>query len=196
MTSDQTIVLAVLGGALVAFAWGRWRYDLIAAAALLATVFTGLVAPGDAFAGFGHPAVITVAAVLIISHALKQSGLVDMIASRLSGLTEHTVLHILALTAVVTVASAFMNNVGALALMLPVALATASERDRSPAILLMPLAFGSILGGMSTMIGTPPNVIIATYRAQIAGEPFAMFDFAPVGAPVAVLGVLFVAFIG
>ncbi|MFB3078560.1 MAG: SLC13 family permease, partial [Lysobacterales bacterium] len=101
-----------------------------------------------------------------------------------------------ALTGVVTVASAFMNNVGALALMLPVALATAEKHERSPAILLMPLAFGSILGGMTTMIGTPPNVIIANYRAEIAGEPFTMFDFSPVGVAIAVFGLAFVILLG
>ncbi|MDH3690136.1 MAG: SLC13 family permease, partial [Gammaproteobacteria bacterium] len=155
-----------------------------------------LVDPSEAFVGFGHPAVITVAAVLVISHALKNSGVVDLIAQKLIPLTEHQLLHIAALTAVVTVASAFMNNVGALALMLPVALATAGEHNRSPAILLMPLAFGSILGGMTTMIGTPPNIIIASYRAEVADAPFLMFDFSGVGLVVAVLGVVFITLFG
>ena len=196
MTADQTIAFAVLGGALALFAWGRFRYDLVAIVALIAVVLAGLVSPTDAFSGFGHPAVITVAAVLVISHALRQSGAVERLAGYLLPLTGHPLLHIAALTCVVTVASAFMNNVGALALMLPVALATASEQGRSPALLLMPLAFGSILGGMTTMIGTPPNVIIATYRAETMGEEFGFFDFSPVGVAVALAGVIFVVLIG
>lgn len=196
MSREQIIIFSILGFALVMFAWGRYRHDIVAATTLMLTVIFGLVEPGTAFSGFGHPAVITVAAVLIISHALKLSGVVDLIASKLIPYTKNQTMHIIALTAVVTVASAFMNNVGALALMLPVALATASEHGRSPALLLMPLAFGSILGGMTTMIGTPPNIIIASYRAEIAGEPFHMFHFSPVGFPVALIGVLFVAFIG
>jgi di/tricarboxylate transporter len=102
-------------------------------------------------------------------------------------------LHIAVLTGVVTLASGFMNNVGALALMLPVAIATATKRERSPSILLMPLAFGSILGGLITMIGTPPNIIIATYRADLTGQPFSMFDFTPVGGVIALVGVMFIA---
>ncbi|MCG8696189.1 MAG: SLC13 family permease [Minwuiales bacterium] len=196
MTGDQAIVFGVLAGCLVMFAWGRWRYDLVALVAMLAVVTAGLVPAAEALAGFGHPAVITVAAVLVISRALRNSGIVDLIARRLMPLTERPLLHIAALTGTVTVCSAFMNNVGALALMLPVAIATANASGRSPAILLMPLAFGSILGGLMTMIGTPPNVIVATYRAELSGEPFRMFDFSPVGAVIAFAGVVFVALIG
>lgn len=196
MTGDQAIVFAVLAGCLVMFAWGRWRYDLVALVAMLAVTVAGLVPVTEALAGFGHPAVITVAAVLVISRALRNSGIVDLIARRLMPLTERPLLHIAALTGTVTVCSAFMNNVGALALMLPVAIVTANASGRSPAILLMPLAFGSILGGLMTMIGTPPNVIVATYRAELAGEPFHMFDFSPVGAAIAFGGVIFVALIG
>ncbi len=196
MTGDQAIVFGVLAGCLAMFAWGRWRYDLVALVAMLAVVVAGLVPAKEALAGFGHPAVITVAAVLVISRALRNSGIVDLIARRLMPLTERPLLHIAALTGTVTVCSAFMNNVGALALMLPVAIATANASGRSPAILLMPLAFGSILGGLMTMIGTPPNVIVASYRAELMGEPFRMFDFSPVGAVIALAGVAFVALIG
>jgi di/tricarboxylate transporter len=196
MTLDKALAFAVLVGALALFAATRLRHDLVAVTTLLAVVAAGLVPAADAFDGFGHPAVITVAAVLVISRALKQSGAVERLAALLLPWTRHPLAHIASLTVVVTVASAFMNNVGALALMLPVALATAAEHKRSPALLLMPLAFGSILGGMTTMIGTPPNVIIATWRADAAGAPFAMFDFAPVGLAVAVVGVAFVALAG
>jgi len=196
MTAPQITISGILLLTLLAFVWGRWRYDLVAMFALMSAVIAGLVEPNEAFEGFGHPAVITVAAVLIISSALRNAGVVDEVASRISHLTETPILHIAALTAVVTVASAFMNNVGALALLLPIALSTAHERKRSPGLILMPLAFGSLLGGMMTLIGTPPNIIVASIRAQESGEPFGMFDFAPVGLPVAVIGFAFITLVG
>ncbi len=196
MTNEQIFISAILGVAMLMFGWGRWRYDLVAMAALLACVLLQLVPADKAFLGFGHPAVITVAAVLIISSALKNAGVVDEIASRISHLTETPIMHIAALTAVITVASAFMNNVGALALLLPIALSTSRERNRSPALILMPLAFGSLLGGMMTLIGTPPNIIVASIRAEHTGEAFGMFSFAPVGLPIAIVGGLFIVFVG
>ncbi len=196
MTAEQILISIILFLAMLMFGWGRWRYDLVAMSALLIAVVSGVVPANSAFEGFGHPAVVTVAAVLIISGALKNAGVVDEIAGRISHLTETPILHIAVLTLVVTVASAFMNNVGALALMLPIALSTAQERERSPALILMPLAFGSLLGGMTTLIGTPPNIIIANIRADYQGEPFGMFDFAPVGLPVAIVGFIFVTVIG
>jgi di/tricarboxylate transporter len=203
VTLDQGLAFSILGLALVLFAWGKWRYDIVAAIALVAVAITGLVEPGEIFSGFGHPAVITVAAVLVISHTLRRVGVIDVIASGIAPFTKGTFSHIASLSLVVAVCSAFMNNVGAIAIMLPVALASCAERDRSPAIILMPLAFGSILGGLMTMIGTPPNIIIATYRAELkdpvtglANEPFGMFAFSPVGVPVAIVGLMFVALIG
>ncbi len=196
MTTEQILISAVLCIAMLMFGWGRWRYDLVAMSALVACILLGLIEPDKAFLGFGHPAVITVAAVLIISSALKNAGVVDEIASRISHLTETPIMHIAALTAVITVASAFMNNVGALALLLPIALSTCDERNRSPALILMPLAFGSLLGGMMTLIGTPPNIIVASIRAEHAGEAFGMFSFTPVGLPIAIIGGLFITFVG
>lgn len=196
MNQDQLSIFLILFATLALFAWGRWRYDIVAIIALLAAVGFGLVENDAVFSGFGHPAVITVAAVLIISQGLKNAGVATLIAEHMQPFTGHPVLHLGALTLTVTVASAFMNNVGALALMLPVAMATAAEHKRSPAMLLMPLAFGSILGGLTTMIGTPPNIIIASYRAESSGVPFAMFDFSPVGIAIALIGVLFVTLIG
>lgn len=196
MSTPQLLISAILVVTFLAFIWGRWRYDLVAMFALISTVLAGLVEPNSAFEGFGHPAVVTVAAVLIISSALRNAGVVDEIASRISHLTESPVMHIASLTGVVTVASAFMNNVGALALLLPIALSTAHERKRSAGLILMPLAFGSLLGGMMTLIGTPPNIIVASIRAQESGEPFGMFDFAPVGLPVAMVGFAFITFVG
>ena len=196
MNTDQTLIFSILSVTLVLFAWGKWRYDVIALAAMTAVLLFGLVTPHEAFAGFGHTAVITVAAVLIISQALKNAGVVDVVAAYLLPHTGNVLIHIALLTGLVTFFSAFMNNVGALALLLPVAIATAKEHHRSPAMVLMPLAFGSILGGMSTMIGTPPNIIIANYRADISGTAFSMFDFSPIGSIIAVVGVIFISLIG
>ncbi|TVQ36619.1 MAG: SLC13 family permease [Wenzhouxiangella sp.] len=196
MELDQILAFSVLAATLGMFIWGRFRYDVVAAMALIAVCLLGLIDLNTAISGFGNPAVITVAAVLVISQALKNSGVVELIGEKLDPLSVSPVLHIGSMTLVVAVASAFMNNVGAMAVMLPVALASCARRDRSPAIVLMPLAFGSLLGGLMTMIGTPPNILIAQYRAEALGESFGMFDFAWVGAPVALVGVLFVSVIG
>ena len=196
MSTDQTIVFAVLVMALVMFIWGRFRYDLVALLALMAVVLTGVLPVDQAFSGFSHPAVITVAAVLMISRALQNAGIVDVVIRVLAPFKGRVNLQLVAQTLVVAVLSAFMNNIGAMALMLPVALRNAYREGYSPAKALMPLAFGSILGGMVTLIGTPPNIIISTFRAEALGEGFSMFAFAPVGGAVAVLGVLFVAVVG
>jgi len=196
MTSAQTTTSVILLITLVLFAWGKYRHDIVAVFCMVMAVVAGVVPADEAFSGFGHAAVVTVAAVLIISHALKNAGVVNVIASYLTPFTNNIYIHIASLTGVVTIASAFMNNVGALALMLPVAIATANQANRSPALVLMPLAFGSILGGMTTLIGTPPNIIIASYRAEISGQAFSMFDFSAVGLIVAVIGLAFITLIG
>lgn len=196
MTLEQILAVLVLVVTLALFVWGRYRYDVVAAIALIAVSLLGLIDLNTAISGFGNPAVITVAAVLVISHALKNSGVVELIGQKLDPLTVSPVLHIGAMTLVVALASGFMNNVGAMAVMLPVALASCARRDRSPAIVLMPLAFGSLLGGLMTMIGTPPNILIAQYRAEALGESFGMFDYAWVGLPIALVGILFVSVIG
>jgi di/tricarboxylate transporter len=193
MTFDQGLSFAILFLALVLFASGRFRHDVVALIALVAVALTGLVAPNQILTGFGHPAVITVAAVLVISEALRNSGLVDVVVQRILPLTKSTAGHVGVLTAVVALASSLMNNVGALAVLLPVAIATAAERGRPAAMLLMPIAFGSMLGGMITLIGTPPNIIIASFRNDYAESSFGMFDFAWVGLPVAIIGILFIA---
>jgi len=196
MTSDQILITAILFTALLLFAWGRWRYDLVAMFSLLASVLVGVVPENEAFSGFGHPAVVTVAAVLILSQGLQNAGVVGLIAEQIKRFSFSPLQLLIALTVIVTVLSAFMNNVGALALMLPITMMAAREYNIPPARLLMPLAFGSILGGLTTLIGTPPNIIIAAYRAEVTGEPYGMFDFSPVGIPVAIIGVLFIVFIG
>ncbi len=196
MTAEQWMIFGLLAVTLALFVWNRWRYDIVAIGALLAAAFLGLVPFREMFSGFGHPAVITVAAVLVLSRGLLNAGVVDTVARQLTRVGDQPWVQVAALTGVVALASGFMNNVGALALLMPVAIWMARQSGRSPAFLLMPLAFGSLLGGMLTMIGTPPNIIIAEYRAEATGTAFAMFDFLPVGFGIAVVGVTFIALIG
>lgn len=189
-------VFGILAVTLILFIWGRWRYDVVACLALMGVVLIGVIPFADAFRGFANPAVITVACVMIISQSITQSGLVDKVVKALLPVTSVVVLHIGFLTIITAVLSAFMNNVGALALMMPVAIQTAHQHKRSPAMVLMPLAFASVLGGMTTLIGTPPNLLISAYREQVTGHPYLMFDFSPVGLLVAGVAILFIAVIG
>jgi di/tricarboxylate transporter len=188
-------VFVVLALALALFVWGRWRYDLVALAALLAVAMAGIVPAESAFSGFGHPAVITVAAVLILSRGLRNAGVVDVIAGLLLRAGSGPVLQVTLISLSVALLSGFMNNVGALALLLPVTIQMARKSGNPPSLLLMPLAFGSLLGGLFTLIGTPPNIIVAAARADGEGR-FRMFDFAPVGLSVMALGVAFIALLG
>jgi len=196
MTGEQLIVFGVLAATLVLFVWNRWRYDLVALGALLACALTGVVPADEVFSGIGHPAVISVAAVLVLSRGLLNAGMVDSVARRLMQVGERPWAQVAALTGIVALSSGFMNNVGALALFMPVAIWMSRQSGRSPSYLLMPLAFGSLLGGTLTLIGTPPNLIIAGYRAEAGEAPFGMFAFLPVGAAVTVAGVLFIALLG
>ncbi|MBR1367995.1 potassium transporter TrkA [Methanocalculus chunghsingensis] len=194
--AEMAIVFGTLLLALVLFATGKIRYDIVALIALLIVTIAGIIDPMDAFLGFGHPAVITVAAVLIVSRGLQNSGLIDILSRWVGRVGDGEVKQIFSMTGIVAVLSAFMNNVGALALMMPVAIRTARKNGRSPSFLLMPVAFGSLLGGMITLIGTPPNIIIATYRVQNGADPFLIFDFAYVGIGVAICGILFISLVG
>ena len=196
MSQDQGLIFAILAATMGLFLWGRWRHDIVALGALLACVITGLVPDQEAFTGFGHPAVITVACVLVLSFGLQRTGVVDAMAQRVLPANAGPMLSLAALTGLGAVLSAFMNNVGALALLMPIALKIASKQELPPGRLLMPLAFGTILGGMTTLIGTPPNLIVSSFRAQSGAGPFAMFDFSPVGVAVALAGVLFISLVG
>jgi hypothetical protein len=192
MTLDQSLILAVLAATIVAFLWGRWRHDLVALASLVACVVVGVVPAASAFEGFGHPAVITVAAVLVLSSGLRNTGVVDMLARRVLPSGAGRVRSLAILLGLGAALSAFMNNVGAMALLMPVAVTLARRLDMAPGQVLMPLAFGTILGGMTTLIGTPPNLIISGFRNEQTGSGFGMFDFSPVGIAVAVGGILLV----
>ncbi|WAJ38059.1 SLC13 family permease [Pseudomonas sp. GOM7] len=196
MTFEQGQIFLILVASMGLFIWGRWRHDVVALGALLACVIAGLVPEREAFAGFGHPAVITVACVLVLSHGLQRTGAVSRLAQRLLPSGAGKLLSIAALTSLGALLSAFMNNVGALALLMPIALQIAARLELPPGRVLMPLAFGTILGGMTTLIGTPPNLIVSSFRAQHGGGAFAMFDFSPVGVAVALTGVLFISLLG
>ena len=196
MTGNQIAVFAILAVSLVLFIWGRWRYDLVAIAALLMVFFTGLVEADQLFSGFAHPAVITVAAVLIISRGLLNAGVIDTLSHQMAKVGGRPMAQIAVLTSIVIICSGFMNNVGALALLMPVAVWMSRRSGRPPSLLLMPLAFGSLLGGLITLIGTPPNIIIALFREETGRPAFRMFDFTPVGACIALAGLIFIILIG
>ncbi|NIZ60130.1 SLC13 family permease [Sedimentitalea sp. CY04] len=196
MTFDQITLFSLFATVFALLVWGRYRYDLVAFAALMAGVVLGVVPTKDAFSGFGHPATLVVALVLIVSAGLVRSGAVFLITRTLVDASRGLGSHIALMGGIGAVLSAFMNNVAALALLMPVDIQTARKAGRAPGLSLMPLSFATILGGMVTLIGTPPNIIIASIRAETLGEPFHMFDFAPVGGVAAITGLAFVALIG
>ena len=196
LSTEHLILFGLLLGVFGFLLWGRVRYDLVAFAALILALILGAVPVDAAFSGFGHPATVIIALVLIVSRGLFNSGVVEAIArvcvSGIKGIGTHIGL----MSGVGGLLSAVMNNVAALSLLMPVDIEAARKGDRSPSLTLMPLSFATILGGMVTLIGTPPNIVVATVRQEALGDPFRMFDFAPVGIVVAVVGVLFVALIG
>ncbi|GGX50561.1 SLC13 family permease [Tateyamaria omphalii] len=196
MTTDQIILFSLFGAVFGLLLWGRFRYDIVAFSALMLGVVLGVVPSDDAFSGFGHPATLVVALVLVVSAGLVRSGAVFLITRTLVDASRSLGAHITLMGAIGGVLSAFMNNVAALALLMPVDIQTARKAGRSPGLSLMPLSFATILGGMVTLIGTPPNIIIASIREDSLGEPFRMFDFAPVGGVAAIAGLAFVALIG
>ncbi len=196
MTTDQTILFALLVIVFVLLIWGRWRYDLVAFMALLAGLLSGVVPADLAFSGFGHPATAIIALVLIISRGLSNSGAIELLARYVISGTRKLGAHISVMSVLAAGLSAIMNNVAALALLMPIDMQAAKKAKRSPALSLMPLSFASILGGMITLIGTPPNIIIAEFRNDALGAPFRMFDFAPVGIACAAVGVAYVTLIG
>jgi di/tricarboxylate transporter len=196
MTLDQGILFTLLACVFAMLIWGRWRYDVIAFGALVVAVMIGVVPTDAAFSGFSHSATVIVALVLIVSRALINAGVIELIGRHLVFSSRSRSAHITLMSTVAAGLSAVMNNVAALAVLMPVDLEAASKAKRSPALTLMPLSFASILGGMITLIGTPPNIIVAEFRNDELGEPFGMFDFAPVGLACAVVGVLFITTIG
>ena len=196
MTTDQLILFSLLAFVFVFLIWGRWRYDLVAFVALLGALLAGVVPADKAFSGFGHPATVIIALVLVVSRGLSNSGAIEMLSRAVISGTRKLAAHIALMSAVAAALSAVMNNVAALALLMPVDIQAAAKAKRSPALSLMPLSFASILGGMITLIGTPPNIVIAEFRNDALGASYRMFDFAPVGLACAAVGVAYVALIG
>lgn len=193
---QQIVVLIVISITLFLFIDGRIRYDFVSILGLMVLAFTGVIAPENAFLGFGHPAVITVASVLVISSALTKVGVTDHLVVILNRGTDNISLKIMSLMIVTAILSGFMNNIGALALILPIALTVAKDSGKSPSKFLMPVAFASLLGGMLTAIGTPSNLIVSSYRVEAGYEAFSFFAFAPVGIVMVVVGVAFITIFG
>ncbi len=196
MTVDQTILFVLLFLVFAFLIWGRWRYDLVAFVALLVALLTGVVPKEEAFSGFGHPATVIIALVLVISRGLSNSGAIEWLGRYLVDASRRLGAHIGVMSALAASLSALMNNVAALALLMPLDLQAARKAGRSPSLTLMPLSFASILGGMITLIGTPPNIVVAEFRNDALGASFRMFDFAPVGLACAIVGVAYVALAG
>jgi di/tricarboxylate transporter len=194
MTFDQGLAFAIVIGAMALFVWGRPRYDMVACLALLASVAAGLVKPDQAFSGFSDDIVVIVGSALVVSAAIAQTGVPEVALQRISRHVHSVRLQLVVLVATVTVLSAFVKNVGALAIMIPLAFQMAKRSGASPSCFMMPMSFGALLGGLMTQIGTSPNIIVSQARDEIVGTPFTMFDFTPVGAALAVAGLLFLMF--
>src|SRR6185295_10148092 len=191
MTLQQILAFAVIAGTMALFVWGRLRYDLVAGIALLVAVLIGVVPADKAFSGFSDEIVIIVASALIVSAAVARSGIIEIAIQPIAHRITSAALQVAVLAGSVALLSAFVKNIGALAMMIPIAMQMAKRSKRSPSILLMPMAFGSLLGGTMTLIGTSPNIIVSRLRGELLGEPFGMFDFTPVGLGLTAAGLLF-----
>ena len=178
------------------FIWGRWRYDAISLIMLSVFVVLGYIEPAKAFTGFAHPAVVTVALVLLISKGLEKSGFILLIGNQIQKFANNQMQFMVILTLFAAVLSSFMNNIGAMAMLLPITLGICQKMEWNPSKFLMPLAFASILGGMNTKIGTPPNIIISEFRNEYTESTFSFFDFSYVGIPLTLFGILFISFLG
>ncbi|HEY4201043.1 MAG TPA: SLC13 family permease [Devosiaceae bacterium] len=194
MTVSQILAFAVIAAMMAAFVWGRFRYDIVAAGALLVAIAVGIVKPEAAFSGFSDDIVIIVGSALVVSGAVAKSGIMEAALQRLAPNVTSPRIQLLLLVGTVTVLSAFVKNIGALAIMIPIAFQMARRSGVTPSMFLMPMSFGSLLGGLMTQIGTSPNIIVSRVRADLTGTPFHMFDFTPVGLPLALVGLIFLVF--
>lgn len=193
MTTPQILAFSIIATMMVAFVWGRWRYDVVAVGALLAAVAVGVVKPNEAFRGFSDDIVIIVGSALVVSAAVSRSGIMEVAVRRFAPNISTPRAQLILLVLVVTVLSAFIKNIGALAIMMPIAFQMARKSGVSPSMFLMPMSFGSLLGGLMTQIGTSPNIIVSRVREELTGTSFTMFDFTPVGAVLALVGLVFLA---
>ena len=194
MTTPQILSIVTLIGMMALFIWGRFRYDLVAIIALLASLALGIVAPEAAFKGFSDDIVIIVGSALVISAAVQRSGVVERALRSVSRRVTSVRSQLLVLTGSVGVASALVKNIGALAMLMPAAFQMAKKNDASPSVFLMPMSFASLLGGLMTLVGTSPNIIVSRSREQMTGEPFGMFDYTPVGLGLLVIGLIYLRF--
>jgi di/tricarboxylate transporter len=194
MTTPQLLSVATLIGMMALFIWGRFRYDVTAILALLAALALGIVEPKQAFTGFSDDIVIIVGSALVLSAAMQRSGLVERALALVSGRVRRMRSQLVVLTTAVGVASGLVKNVGALAMLMPAAFQLAKRKDASPSAFLMPMSFASLLGGLTTLVGTSPNIIVSRVREQMTGEPFGMFDYLPTGAVLLVMGLIFLRF--
>ena len=194
--SDQFILSLTLAGLLISFIWSKLRYDALTIGALMILIAVGVIPASDAFLGFSHPAVLTVALVLVISQGLKNSGLTGLVG-KLIGTRKFSELQFLIfLLLIAAFLSSFINNIGALAILLPITLNVCQKMEWHPSRFLMPLAFACILGGMNTTIGTPPNIIISEYKSTISSAGLNFFDFSYVGLVISILSIFFISIIG
>ena len=194
MTLPQILASGTIALMMAAFFWGKFRYDLVAVCALLLGIAVGVVPYDEAFSGFSDEIVIIVGSALIVSAGVARSGLMEAALQKFFPKVSSVRFQLIILVTVVTVLSAFIKNVGALAIMIPVAFQFARRSNVSASVFLMPMAFGALLGGLMTQIGTSPNIVVSRLRAEMVGESFTMFDFTPVGATLAVVGILYLAF--
>ncbi len=194
MTFAQWLAIGIIVAMMVAFIWGRLRYDVVSVLALLAALAVGIVPPDAAFSGFSDDIVIIVGSALLVSAGIARSGITEAALQRFAPNITAPRAQILLLVGVVTVLSAFVKNIGALAIMIPIAFQFARRSNTSPSRFLMPMSFGALLGGLMTQIGTSPNIIVSRVRGDLSGTPFTMFDFTPVGAVLALCGLVFLVF--
>jgi di/tricarboxylate transporter len=194
MTQDQLLAFGVIAGMMVMFVWGRIRYDLVAGLALLVAILVGVVPFDQAFSGYSNDILVVVGAALLVSAAVTRSRLIESLLQTFGPRISSIRVQVILLVTTVTVLSAFVKNIGALAMMLPVAFQMAKRSNVSPSVFLMPMSFGSLLGGLMTLIGTSPNIIVSELRQELVGRPFSMFDFTPVGLGLSLLGIVFLAF--
>ena len=193
MTWQQSAAFGLIALMMAAFVWGRFRYDLVAMVTLLVAVLIGVVPADKAFSGFSDDIIAIIASALVVSAAVARSGIVERLLKPISPWLTNTTMQVVVLSATVAALSGFVKNIGALAMLMPVAFALARKTETSPSFYLMPMAFGSLLGGIVTLVGTSPNILVSRVRQEITGEPFHMFDFTPVGVVLAVAGIAFLA---
>jgi len=197
VTGDIALMLAILAVSVLLFIVDWLRVDVVALLVLLTLILTGLVTPTEAFSGFSSPAVVTVWAIFIVSGGLLHTGVANLVADRLLQIAGTRIPRLTGLLmATVGLMSAVMNNVGATAVLMPSVVSMSRRVRVNASRLLLPLAFGSLLGGMTTLIGTPPNILVSDALRTAGLEPFSMFDFAPVGFTVLIMGVVYMVLIG